>query len=256
LEIDRAAPVIVHSSLSSFGEVNGGAEAIVGALLASFNQLVMPAFTYMTMLTPETGPEGNGITYGSGKDGNRMAEFFRPDMPVDKMIGAIPETLRLHPKAKRSGHPILSFVGVNAEAALEAQTLQEPLAPIRVLAKGWGWVLLLGVDHTVNTSIHYAERVAGSRQFTRWALTPAGIVECPGFPGCSNGFSMLESRLNGVTRQARAGSAVIQAIPLLALVETVKSMIAEDPQALLCDQTECERCQSVRREAMSVMRDT
>ncbi len=43
----------------------------------------MPAFTYKTMLTPLTWSENNGITYGSGADVNRMAEFFDSQMPAD-----------------------------------------------------------------------------------------------------------------------------------------------------------------------------
>jgi aminoglycoside 3-N-acetyltransferase len=62
--------------------------------------------------------------------------------------------------------------------------LDDPLAPVGALAEENGTVLLIGVNHTVNTSIHYAEKIAGRKQFIRWALTPQGVRECPGFPGC------------------------------------------------------------------------
>jgi aminoglycoside 3-N-acetyltransferase len=186
------------------------------------------------------------VAYGSGKDANRMAEFFQPHMLPDRLMGAVPEALLRRPQARRSAHPILSFVGVQAEKALEAQTIAEPLAPIRVLAGARGWVLLLGVDQTVNTSIHYAERCAGRKQFTRWALTPKGVVECPGFPGCSDGFEALTPRLHGVTRMSWAGPALIQAIPLIDLVDIVKMWIQADPWALLCERKDCERCSAVR----------
>ena len=195
LDLDRAHPVIAHASLSAFGEVNGGADTVLGALLSVSNSVTMPTFTFKTMLIPEVGPENNASRYGSGKDLNRMAEFFTPDMPVDPLMGAVPEALRCHPKAHRSSHPILSFAGINADRQLELQTLKEPLAPIHALREGDGWVILLGVDHTVNTSIHYGEQVAGRKQFTRWALTPQGVVECPRFPTCSLGFSAIEPRL-------------------------------------------------------------
>src|SRR5574338_227971 len=123
LEIDPSRPVIAHGSLSAFGQVQGGADTLLGALLSQFHSLVMPAFTYKTMLVPETGPENNAMIYGSGRDHNFMAEFFRPSMPVDRLMGALPEALRRHPSAQRTSHPILSFVGVNAAPALECQTL-------------------------------------------------------------------------------------------------------------------------------------
>lgn len=243
------APVIVHASLSSFGQVEGGAEAVVEALLAVFSAVMMPAFTYKTMVTPLVGPPENGLTYGSGADANRMAEFFTPDMAADSLMGIIAETLRRHPLAKRSSHPILSFSGVNVEFALQRQTLREPFAPIGALAAQGGWVLLLGVDHTVNTSIHYAERLAGRKTFLRWALTPQGVVECPNFPGCSAGFQAIAPHLEKVTRHVRIGNALVQAIPLKSLVEQTMACLREDPLALLCAQEGCERCAQVRATA-------
>jgi aminoglycoside 3-N-acetyltransferase len=246
LEIDPSSPVIAHASLSAFGDVHGGAETVLGALLGAFHTLVMPAFTYKTMLIPEAGPENNACTYGSGKDTNRMAEFFRPDMPADRMMGVIAETLRTRAGALRSSHPILSFSGINANQALEAQTLADPLAPISVLHAAQGWVLLLGVDHTVNTSIHYAELLAGRKKFTRWALTPKGVIECPGFSGCSEGFQAITMRLGSAPRIVQVGPGIVQAVPLVTLVETARLWIEEDPQALLCAREDCERCNAVR----------
>jgi aminoglycoside 3-N-acetyltransferase len=247
LEIDHAQPVIAHASLSAFGEVHGGADTLLGALLMSFNTLIMPVFTYKTMITPEAGPPVNGMRYGSGKDSNQMAEIFYPEMRADKMMGSLPEALRVHPKAQRSSHPILSFVGVNAAEILESQSLQEPLNPIAKLVEGGGWVLLLGVDHTVNTSIHYGEKLAGRKQFVRWALTPQGVVECPGWPGCSLGFQAIAAWVEDTTRRVEVGAAEIQAVSLASMMEAVSAAIAEDPQALLCGQEDCERCQAVRQ---------
>lgn len=246
LEIDRHRPVIAHASLSAFGEIQGGVETMLGALLAVFDTLIMPAFTYQTMITPEIGPPNNGIRYGTGRDANKMALVFRPDMPVDRTIGVIPEALRQHPQARRSLHPILSFTGVNAQAFLDSQSYAEPLGPIRLLTKAGGWVLLLGVDHTRNTAIHYAERLAERKQFVRWALTSHGVRACPGWPGCSDGFQALSPLLQGVTHQVHVGPGLVQAVPLPELVETARAWIARDPVVLLCSRGDCERCTEVR----------
>lgn len=246
LDLDRARPVIAHGSLSSFGEVNGGADTVLGALLSVSNSVIMPTFTFKTMLIPEVGPENNAMQYGSGKDLNRMAEFYKPDLPVDSLMGAIPEALRRHPKARRSTHPILSFGGINADRELGLQTLNDPLAPIHALKEGAGWVILLGVDHTVNTSIHYAEHLAGRKQFVRWALTPEGVIECPGYPGCSNGFNAITPSLDRGIRRVQVGASLVQAIPITELVETVVAMLQQDPLALLCEKPDCERCNAVR----------
>ena len=246
LDIASDRPVIVHASLSAFGEVHGGADTVVGGLISSFDSIVMPVFTYKTMLTPELGPADNAILYGSGKETNKLAEIYDPGMPADTMMGSVAETLRKHPNARRSAHPILSFAGVNAEPYLDAQTIEAPLLPIQKLIDDEGWVLLMGVDQTVNTSIHYCERLVGRKQFTRWALTSGGVVTCPAFPGCSDGFEAITPLLGEVARRVRLGAGMIQAIPLVNLVDAVHAMIKGNPVALLCERESCPRCSAVR----------
>ena len=139
---------------------------------------------------------------------------------------------------------------------LESQTMEEPLKPIEMLEEAQGWVLLLGVDHTVNTSIHYAERLAGRKQFVRWALHRDGVVECPGFPGCSDGFGQLAPGLPadhppgagwalGGCRQCRCKSWSRQH----------SAWIEADPLALLCDHSYCERCEAVRKSVADACRE-
>lgn len=242
------APVIVHASLSAFGEVEGGAETVARALMAATPAVLAPAFTYKTMVTPRAGPPDNGITYGSDAAQNQMAEFFRPKMPVDPLIGVIPEAIRRLPGAERSSHPILSFAGLRAGKFLAAQTLAEPFAPLGALEQAGGWVLLAGVNHTVNTSIHYAERLAGRRTFIRWALTPKGVLECPNFPGCSAGFDAIAPEMEKYTRKVKIGEALVQAVPLAMLFRVVTARIKQDPLALLCQSEDCGRCAAVRED--------
>lgn len=239
-------PVIAHASLKSFGLIDGGAQTLLRAVLDSVDALVIPAFTYTTMITPEVGPPNNGLTYGNDQNLNFIAEPFTPDMPCDKMMGIVPETLRRLPFTKRTQHPIQSFVGVRADKFLAAQTLQNPLGAIGALADAGGWVLLLGVDHTVNTSIHFAEKLAGRKQFTRWALTPTRIIECPGFPGDSSGFDAITLDIESDVRRMQIGDAIVQAMPLKTLLLTVIQKIKRDPLALLCQRDDCERCMAVR----------
>jgi aminoglycoside 3-N-acetyltransferase len=246
LQIDPTRPLIVHASLSAFGHVNGGAEALLVALRETFQSIMVPTFTYKTMIIPEVGPPDNGILYGSGRDSNRMAEIYHADMPVDRLMGSLAELLRRQPDARRSAHPILSFSGIRCDLALSSQTLKDPLEPIRALMDAAGWVLLMGVDHTVNTSIHLGERLAGRKQFLRWALTRRGALACPGFPGCSDGFQDVEPAIDRYARRVQVGSAQITAIPLIELIRTVREMLGHDPMALLCQRNTCERCDAVQ----------
>jgi aminoglycoside 3-N-acetyltransferase len=239
-------PIIAHASLKSFGYIQNGADAVLQALAESVQSVIMPTFTYRTMITPNVGPPDNGITYGGDEYYNREARPFTPDMPADSLMGILPETLRNHPGAKRTSHPILSFAGIGADPILNAQTREEPFATIAALAEQDGWVVLINVDHTVNTSIHYAEKLAGRKQFIRWALLKDRIVECPSFPGDSSGFNGIARHIRQETRQVDIEDAFIQAVPLRRLFEVVEELIKKDPLALLCHRTDCERCNAVR----------
>jgi hypothetical protein len=160
--------------------------------------VVMPTFTYQCMVWPLAGPPNNAVTYDDHQDDNAYADIFRPDLRAHPSLGRVAETLRRLPGAIRSAHPVMSFAawGEGAQTVVSAQSRAEPLGPVAHLADASrdGDVLLLGVGHTVNTSIHYAEYRAGRKQFIRWALTPAGVVECVAFPGCSDGSGDCAAR--------------------------------------------------------------
>ena len=87
---------------------------------------------------------------------------------------------------------------------------------------------------------------AGRRQFVRWALTLDGVVECPGFPGCTAGFQQIASRLDGISRTLQLGESIIEVIPLRDMINIAVGWIHEDPRALLCDREGCPRCAAVR----------
>ena len=239
-------PVIVHSSLKRFGPIECGPKTVIQALLATTNGLIVPTFTYLTMVTPEIGPPNNGITYGKDRDLNRMAVPFHHDLQPDKMMGSVPRTLLLQEGSIRTAHPILSFGGIGVDHILITQTHNNPLAPIGALAEHNGWVILINVDHSVNTSIHYVEKLVGRRQFLRWALVENRIVKCPSFPGDSSGFNVIEELVRADTRFVQVNNAVIQAVPLKRLFVAVQDLIKRDPLALLCQRSDCERCNAVR----------
>jgi aminoglycoside 3-N-acetyltransferase len=77
-------------------------------------------------------------------------------------MGSIPEQFRTWPGVLRSGHPIGSFAAHGPQAAHLTATHdlvdmlgdQSPLGTLYALD---GWIVLLGVSHENNTSLHLAE---------------------------------------------------------------------------------------------------
>lgn len=245
LGLNKNSRAVVHSSLSSFGQVVGGAVTVVGALTEVCGTVIMPTFTYQTLITPRVGPPKNGMTYT--EDDLATAEMWSPDLPADPSIGAIPNAMLRHPDHQRSNHPTLSFasIGAEAKAILDMQTLAEPYAPLEWLSENDGDVLLVGVDHTANSTIHVGERRAGRRQFVRWALTPERVVEFA-WPGDSSGFQELAPIVRPFTIMGTIGDARIQRIPARELLGAVETALRRNPNALLCDNPSCERCADAR----------
>lgn len=238
--------VLVHASLPPFAPDAGGPPALLGALTATCEIIVAPTFTSGTLVTPPFGPPYNGLRYGD-LPANQEAEFFRADLATDPLLADLAEAMRHYPQAERSSHPALSFCGIRAAQALAAQSLEEPLGTVRWMAEADADVLLIGTDHRRNVGLHHAERVAGRKQFVRWALTEQGVVTCPQYPGCSDGFNAIAARLEGVVRKAPVAGQEILAIPLRDLIHIAAGWIREDPRALLCDRPACERCSDVRQ---------
>jgi len=213
--------------------------ALTESLLAATNGFITPAFTPKSLLPLDFHPSKSDM-------GKIRAEPFSPSTPADEAFGKFPETVHAHFKARRSAHPVLSFTGIGADAILHTQTAQEPYAPIAALAEQEGAILLAGMDQRVNFSIHYGEKLAGRMQFIRWALTENGVVECPNFPGDSEGFNVITADIKPFTRRAEVGGVEIQAIPLNELLRAVVNKIHENAYALLCGRPDCERCEAVR----------
>ncbi len=248
LGVDGDARVLAIGPATEPEILRGGAAALTAALADTCRTVITPAFTYQTMVYPADGPADNGVDYPAASAASIEADFFRASLPASPLVGPLAESIRRAEGSARSNHPILSFAGWNAVDFLETQTLAEPFAPIDELAKAGGDVLMLGADPGANVALHLAEQRGLRKQFVRWALTPKGVVECPVFPGCARGFGAIESMLTGVAHVEPVGSFVVQRIPLRDLLHIAVSWIHQDPQALLCENSECPFCGPVRRD--------
>lgn len=216
------------------------ADMLLASLLETAIGFFTPTFTPKSLLPIDFHP------IHTKADVKTLAEPFNPSTPTDEAFGNFPELVRNHAQARRSIHPVFSFAGIHADVAIHSQTLANLYAPIAALAEEDGVVLLVGMDQRVNFSIHYGEKMAGRMQFIRWALTESGIVECPHFPGDSEGFNAISLTLKPFTRQTEVGGMTIQAIPINDLLRAVVNKIHEDAYSLLCGRLDCERCEAVR----------
>jgi aminoglycoside 3-N-acetyltransferase len=163
LGLAAGSTVLVHCSLSALGWVVGGAEAVVLALedsVGSDGTLVMPAYS---MNAPEPSLWKDPPVPESWWETVRTEwPPFDRDLSPALRLGTIPETFRHQRGTERSDHPNHSFCarGPNARGLLRDHALDDSLgesSPLARLYELHGQVLLLGVDHGSNSSLHLAE---------------------------------------------------------------------------------------------------
>lgn len=155
--------VIVHSSLSAIGWVAGGAQAVVDALrevLTEDGTLVMPTHTPQYLHPDEWQNPPVPEDWYDQIFAHRPP--YRPALTPSHGMGAIPECFRTYPDVTRSRHPLFSFAawGADAGAIVGQHSYDYSLgqdSPIGRIYERGGTVLLVGVDHTVNTSLHLGE---------------------------------------------------------------------------------------------------
>ena len=166
LGIEPGSTLLVHSSLSALGWISGGPVAVVLAL-----QTVLGP-TGTLMMPTHSGDLSDPAAWRNPPVPSTWWQIIRDTMPAydphltpTRKMGAVVECFRRQPGALRSSHPQHSFAarGPQAAALVGNHPLNDGLgeeSPLGTLYRLDGWVLLLGIGHGNNTSLHLAESLA------------------------------------------------------------------------------------------------
>lgn len=240
LGVRSGSVLLVHSALSALGWVCGGAQTVVEALLDALGPdgtLVAPS---------HTGGNSDPAAWGNPPVPEPWWPVIREHMPAfDPRVtaahgmGAIAEAVRTWPGARRSAHPQVSFsaVGAHAEAVTAGHALKSAFgdaSPVARVHDFDGDVLLLGVGHGSNSSLHLAEhRVADPpREVSAAAVaTPEGRrwVRWEDVVADESDFEALGAAFDatGATRTGPAGAGEARLMRQRKLVAFATEWLAE-----------------------------
>lgn len=238
----------VHSSLRSFGWVDGGAQSVINGLLAEGCTVMAPTFTiflHSTAPPADLRIPRNGCDYDvlSAVLGANPRVFTPQDDDIDAHImGAIPSALLRMPNRIRGNHPLNSFaaIGPLAEDLVDCQKPLDVYAPLRMLIAMNGFVLLMGVGFERMTLLHHAEQLAGRKTFRRWATGPDGKPITVEAGGC--GFGDFEQVLSPIVRETRVGESIWKALPAGDAANAAARAIRENPDITRCGNPDCLEC--------------
>lgn len=227
--IDPLGTVLMHSSMKSIGQVEGGADTVLDALAEYMKEglLVLPTHTW---------------SYINAEN----PRYYVESSP--SCIGILPELFRKRPGVIRSWHPTHSVAALGRDAATFAAGAERFDTPCH-RESPWGRlldrkaaILLVGVDLRRNTFIHGIEewmdipgRLTDGHELL-YTVPASGVeIPVPSRRHCglswSQHFWKVEGPLEkqGAIHKAKLGEAVMRVCDTVRMTDILSDMLRENP---------------------------
>jgi aminoglycoside 3-N-acetyltransferase len=234
LGVEAGGVLLVHASFSSVGPLVGGPPGLIGALLAAL-----------------------------GKDGTLVMPSMADDddTPFDRTqsrcraVGIVADTFWRMPGVLRSDSPhAFAAFGPLAERITEPHPVDIPHGlhspPGRVYELD-GQVLLLGVGHDADTTIHVGENLAGVRyRQPKYATVlengQAKRYEYGETDHCCENFALLDAWLGDRQRRGKVGNAEARLARSRDIVAAALTRLRENETVFLHAPGSCRECDVAR----------
>jgi aminoglycoside 3-N-acetyltransferase len=236
LGVEQGSVLVVHTAFSKLLPVEGGPLGLIEALESALSRegtLVMPSMT-----------------------DDDESPFDVSRSPCAGM-GVVADTFWRLPGVRRSANPhAFAARGPRAVEITAAHPLDVPHgldSPIGRVYELDGQVLLLGVGHDANTSVHLAENLAGVRYRLPHHVTwlkdgvPARL-DYAEVDHCCEGFGQLSAWLapEGQERRGRVGQAVARLARSRDIVRAALERLREQETVFLHPPGACVECDQAR----------
>jgi aminoglycoside 3-N-acetyltransferase len=235
LGVEPGGVLVVHTSFSKIAPIEGGPAGLIEALLSA------------------VGPPGTLVMPSMSDDDEHP---FDPRTSPCAGMGIVADTFWRMPGVLRSDNPhAFAAFGPRAAELTSPHPLDVPHGhdspPGRVFDLD-GQVLLLGVGHDANTTIHVAENMAGMRYFRPQHVTVMrnGVLsrlDYQELDHCCENFALLDDWLGDRQRRGFIGRGDARLARSRDIVEAAMGHLRENETAFLHAMGECEECDDARR---------
>ncbi len=224
LGVQEGNVLLVHTSFRAARPVEGGPAGLIAALgeaLGPSGTLVMPSWT-----------------------GDDEHPFDPATTPAATDLGIVADTFWRQPGVARCPHPFaFAARGTKAEDILSDPFILPPhqhASPVGKVLDHDGRILLIGVDHDANTTLHLAELLAGVPYRTRHHITvlqdgKPERIEYLENDHCCERFRLADGWMTdaGLQTDGLVGHAPSRLMRSRDLVETVLERLERDPCVFL-----------------------
>ena len=228
--------LVVHTAFSGIGPVEGGPEGLIDALreaLGSGGTLVMPS-----MSDDDDHP-------------------FDPEQTPCRGMGVVAEAFwRMHGVLRSDSPHAFAAAGPHARTVTRPHPVDVPHgpdSPVGRIHELDGYVLLLGVGHDADTTVHLAEYLASVRYRRHKYLTiirdgrPARF-EYDEIDHCCEKFALVDGWLDeqGCQRRGVAGHGDARLVRARDVVGAVLARLGQQETVFLHPPGECTQCDEAR----------
>jgi aminoglycoside 3-N-acetyltransferase len=233
LGVDRGGVLLVHTSFRAVRPVERGPQGVIDALrtaLGPIGTLVMPSWT-----------------------GDEDEPFDPTTTPASPDLGVVADTFWRMPGVRRSNHPFAFAAAGPAAERITSDPLPIPPhrleSPVGRVYELDGQVLLLGVGHDADTTLHLAELMADvpyrvPKHCTVLENGRAVRVDYGENDHCCQRFAFADEwlRERALQREGLVGHAHARLMRSRDIVSVAREQLARDPLLFLHARGECAEC--------------
>jgi aminoglycoside N3'-acetyltransferase len=238
LGVRSGGVLVVHMSFRAVRPVEGGPAGVIDALRLA------------------VGDDGTIVMPSWGDDDSVPFDVAATNVAAD--LGVTADVFRKMPAVRRSNHPFaFAALGPHAERIVRDPFPNPPHRLESPIGRAWeldAQVLLLGVDHSENTTVHLAETMADVPYAVRKHCTvfdngQPKRVEYFENDHCCQRFTLVGEwlRARDLERAGGVGSAVARLVRARDVVDVALERLKQDPLVFLHPEEDgCEECIEAR----------